>query len=309
MKIADQILAEQFESGILSFGRVTAGLKRPTARKTFARQLVDSAHRTKYVTLMRSRTLSPLRVDPSSELFDPILAAIRLLSQGEIDEASWLIFLSVHFGKHGRTGWALCRRVYGTLCEGAPWTWSRIVTDAEAFKKWLGGREGKIKAGPPVASFGNHRKFETLRDLGDRGTPAAIATYVNWIKQSGDHKQKFDSALKQANGDGKLAFDILYKSMNVASFGRLAKFDYLSMLGKVGVTAIQAGSTYVEGATGPLKGAGILFFADKKVSVSTATLDQWLVELANHLGVTMQDMEDAVCNWQKSPTQYQSFRG
>jgi hypothetical protein len=119
----------------------------------------------------------------------------------------------------------------------------------------------------------------------------------------------FEDALLRSKGDAAGAFDLLYRSMNVASFGRLAKFDYLSMIGKVGIADIAAGSTYVAGATGPLRGAAQLFFGEEKPMVSIAALDASLAELAKHLGVTMQDMEDAVCNWQKSPSKYVSFRG
>jgi len=46
---------------------------------------------------------------------------------------------------------------------------------------------------------------------------------------------------------------------DVERFGRTAKFDYLTMVGKLGLAAIEPGSTYMQGATGPLKGARLLF--------------------------------------------------
>ena len=52
-----------------------------------------------------------------------------------------------------------------------------------------------------------------------------------------------------------------------------------------------------------------MFFDNIKAAVDSAALDQSLVDLANHLDVNMQDMEDAVCNWQKSPNVYKPFRG
>ena len=55
-------------------------------------------------------------------------------------------------------------------------------------------------------------------------------------------------------------FDYLYRSMDaVASFGRMAKFDYLTMVAKLGLAPIEPGSTYMPGATGPLSGARLLF--------------------------------------------------
>lgn len=75
-------------------------------------QLVESVRRVRYVTTVRQRTLSPLRTDPSSALFDPIKAAIMHLQRGDRDEASWLVFLSVHFGRALKSGSALGREVY-----------------------------------------------------------------------------------------------------------------------------------------------------------------------------------------------------
>ena len=51
------------------------------------------------------------------------------------------------------------------------------------------------------------------------------------------------NACEQAKGDPRKAFDILYHSMGaVASFGRTARFDYLTMIGKLGLAPIEPGS-------------------------------------------------------------------
>jgi hypothetical protein len=105
-------------------------------------------------------------------------------------------------------------------------------------------------------------------------------------------------------------FDDLYRSMcSVASFGRLARFDYLTMLGKLGLAPIEPGSTYMMGATGPLDGARMLFTGDSTAAVAARQLDQWLVELEAVLRVGMQVLEDSLCNWQKSPERFVPFRG
>jgi hypothetical protein len=96
---------------------------------------------------------------------------------------------------------------------------------------------------------------------------------------------------------------------SVASFGRLARFDYLSMLGKLDLAPIAAGSTYLGASTGPLMGASLLFSNSKQATNSPKTMDGWLRLLSEGLGVTMQDMEDALCNWQKSPENYTHFGG
>ena len=91
----------------------------------------------------------------------------------------------------------------------------------------------------------------------------------------------------------------------IARFGRVAKFDYLAMVASLGLANIEPDSTYLKGSTGPLEGARLLF-GDKR---TTGQLENWLVELGDHLGVGMQVLEDALCNWQKSPHVFVPFRG
>jgi hypothetical protein len=38
-------------------------------------------------------------------------------------------------------------------------------------------------------------------------------------------------------------------------------------------------------------------------------LDAWVVELGAALQIGMQEMEDSLCNWQKSPADFRRFRG
>jgi hypothetical protein len=49
----------------------------------------------------------------------------------------------------------------------------------------------------------------------------------------------------------------LYSGLNaVISFGRTAKFDYLTMLKKTGLLEAEPGHAFLNGATGPSKEAG-----------------------------------------------------
>lgn len=107
----------------------------------------------------------------------------------------------------------------------------------------------------------------------------------------------------------KATFEYLYRSMEaIASFGRTARFDYLTMLGKLGLAAIEPGSTFMEGATGPYAGA-VLLFGRTSPPMSRSALDNCVIRLGARLGVGMQVMEDALCNWQKSPSAFKPFRG
>jgi len=121
-----------------------------------------------------------------------------------------------------------------------------------------------------------------------------------------------DEIRQRAGGDPRKTFDDLYRSLKVASFGRTAKFDYLTMIGKLGLAPIEPGSTYMQGATGPLTGARLLFGGRKSAALRPGELEAWLVELDAQLQLGthgMQVLEDALCNWQKSPRRFVRFCG
>lgn len=97
--------------------------------------------------------------------------------------------------------------------------------------------------------------------------------------------------------------------MKVFRFGRTAKFDYLTMLAKIGLVKIEADSAYMGAATGPVDGARLLFTGASTTDISRNDLDKWLLDLDLHLQVGMQVLEDSLCNWQKSPSEFKAFRG
>jgi hypothetical protein len=143
-----------------------------------------------------------------------------------------------------------------------------------------------------------------------RGTGAAVETYVEWVNPPRAHADLVEAAVDDADGDPRKAFDLLYQSLrSVASFGRLARFDYLSMLGKISLAPIEAGSPYLAGSSGPKAGAQLLIRGDANEPVSVEFLDAELIRLGATLGVGMQVLEDALCNWQKSANAYKKFAG
>ena len=68
---------------------------------------------------------------------------------------------------------------------------------------------------------------------------------------------------------------------------------------------------YMQGATGPYQGALLLFGENSRPKLSQSELEAWLVRLEAHLDLYfgMQVLEDALCNWQKSPRKFKPFRG
>lgn len=298
--------AEELEAQLTEFHREQmplTGIVPVENMLAFVQQLIDSLQRVGYVHKARARPISPLRAEPKSELFDPIRAAILTTANGQREEAFWLVFLATHCGRNLQTEWLLARELYGAY-EDAPWTWARVVTDPKAYGEWLEDNRAFFKG-----KFGNHRKYESLKQ-GARGTGAVVKTYVEWVIVNGSHDKLVASALARAKGDPRKAFALLYDSMDaVMRFGRTGRFDYLTMLAKVGLAAIDANSTYMNDATGPKKGARLLFDGQIDSNTGARTLEARVAALEKHLGVGMQVMEDAMCNWQKSPGKYVAFRG
>jgi hypothetical protein len=292
----------QFESEIESL----PGIKDHVSRRVLIEQVIESLRRIEYVHFVRDEVFDPLRADPSSSLFDPIRAAVFRMRSGEIDEAIWLIFLSVHFGKHSKQGWGLVRSVFGSL-GGSLWTWAHVSSDVAGFRAWLLQNEEALKT---QYSFSNHRKYQSLSAISRVGTGAVVASYVEWIAPPRSHQQMIQAVHLKVGQDPKAVFDYLYKSMSgVMGFGRLGRFDFLTMLGKLGLAPVEPGSAYLSGATGPLAGARLLFSGHTNTRIGSQDLDARLVQIDSYLNVGMQVLEDSLCNWQKSPKKFVSFRG
>ncbi len=277
------------------------GLASTGSRETFLLQLADSVRRVDYVRSVAKGKSGATRCDPKSDDFDPLKAIAYFARNGNIEEACWLAYLVTYFGL-GSKSRPLIRRVYGRL-GGEPWTWKRVSSNPSAFVTWLENNAPELKHG---TAFGNHRKFETLKAGSRRGAGASLQSYVRWVGKAG-HQAKFDHALQSNDNDPNKAFESLFKTLKtVASFGRLAKFDYLNLLEKMGLANVVAATPQLVGSSGPLKGARVIFGATKD---SSRVLDAKCAQLANALGVGMQEMEDALCNWNKSRSVFKHFGG
>src|SRR5262245_31298611 len=85
-------------------------------------QVVEGVRRVTYVLTLSEREISGLRADPASEVFAPLRASSLRVRGGEREEAFWLAFLGIHFGKSRVSGWRLVRDIYGGM--GARvWDW------------------------------------------------------------------------------------------------------------------------------------------------------------------------------------------
>lgn len=282
------------------------GIRSKSARAVLVEQMIESLRRIEFVHFVRDGKIDPRRADPSSRLFDPLRAAAFRLRQGDVDEAFWLVLLATHFGKHVRHGWGLAAAVYAGT-GGKNWTWKSVNQDVSGFRQWLAKNEASLRS---KFAFSNHRKYQSLGAYSNTGTGAVVASYLAWISPPRTHRELIQEIHKSVGQNPKVVFDAMYRSMDaVIGFGRLGKFDFLTMLGKLGIAPVEPGSAYLVGATGPLQGVRLLFANDTKAKIGAQELQGGLSKLDEYLGVGMQVLEDSLCNWQKSPKKFVSFRG
>lgn len=279
-----------------------AGLPDAQTIKTLAWQIVASLRREDYYRLVQAKPIAANRADPHSPTFDAERAVAYHMQQGDVNEAGWLIFLMTHFARHLETGWRRLQDVYGALGAGK-WDWATVSANPNAFFVWLDVNWQHVRG-----AFGNHRKYESMRPTARRNMRRVVSDYLNWIGPAG-HAQFFANAVQASGNNPHTIFDYLYRSMAVNSFGRLAKFDYLSLIGRYGLAPIEAGKAYLDGATGPARGVRLLVDGNATSATGTSDLQAELDALDNRLNVGMAVLEDALCNWQKSPRIFVHFKG
>jgi hypothetical protein len=284
------------------------GVADPVRREVFLRQLVDSIRRVRYVSVVASRPIDARRADGMSAMFDPIRAALLKARSGDFDEACWHAFLFVHFGRHPISHYRYTREVYSALGQRAPWTFQTVAGDPAGLRAWLNQNEEWLRRGTRKG-FGNHRKYQSLSGTKPSGTGDAFHTYVDWVQSFGNHTGLLTAAAQYGHTGPEAAFEWLYQSMSqVSSFGRIAKFDYLTMLQKLGLAHIRPGRPYLDSQTkGPNTGARAIFQSNAPLNITT--LELRTQTLGWRLGVGMQEMEDALCNWGKNTQQYRYFGG
>ena len=308
MRNKERAKAIELENQLSEFSKNVCrlkGISRKAERQTFVRQLLDSMRRVKYIAVIQEQDHSESRRDPLSSLFDPLKASLLFARDGRLDEAFWMVFLYTHFSKNKNSGWQLARQIYGGL-DGKLWSWDEVSRHTTRFCNGIERNHEKF-----AGKFGNHRKYESLKPSAMHGTGSVVKSYVDWIGPSKSHELLIQKASDESNGTPNAMFAWLMNDMRkVLRFGRLARFDHLTMIGKLDLAEISPGSPFLKNATGPLSGAKLLFDgAANSSATSTNNLDLQVVQLGNHLGVGMQEMEDSICNWQKSPDCYEAFHG
>lgn len=298
---------QQIEQGLAAFSQNVVqlqGLPTPIELEVLSRQIVASIRREEYFKIIQTRgPVSAQRADPNNPAFEAELGVVHLLQSGQIDEAAWLIFLMVFFAKPGVSGWTRLKDVYGKLGQGK-WDWATVSANPAALPAWLAANWKNIRG-----KFGNHRKYESMRPDARRPIGNSIASYIGWVSASGGHPALFAGLVQTAGNDPHVIFDAFYRAIPVKGFGRLGRFDWVAMLARYGLAPAEAGSAYLDGATGPTNGAKLLFFNDREAHISIAAVQTRLDQLDQHLNVGMEVLEDSLCNWQKKPRTFEHFKG
>jgi hypothetical protein len=284
------------------------GIDEPDARYSLVEQLIDSEQRNAHFARLNSRDTDARAADPRLDEFDPLRASIIHRRAGNIDEAFWLAFYFVHFGKSLSHGWAYPRSIYGAL-DAPPdewWTWERTSTDPTGFRYWLQDAQKSITE--RGGSFSNHRKYQSLDAWKPSGTGATFESYIEWVLSRGDDHEAMLASYHDPNPSEM--FDRIYKGVgNVIGFGRTAQFDFMMAVTRLLLAPVEPGHSYLNGATGPLRGAKLLFEGDPGAQATSRVLQERLAEFSRVVGISGDVAEDAVCNWQKNPFAYVRFSG
>ena len=281
------------------------GLTTDQRKATLVAQLVDSQRRLDYLALKSQRANSADLFTPYSGSFEPFGGAASHLKAGRLDDAYWLVYLATHFGKHKYDAWNLTEDIYGRFGGVGVWDWDAVSADPAAIEHWLADLYPETTNEGRSRRFGNHRKFETLKP-GPKGTGNALRTYIEWVMGYGSHHGLLTAIHVRVGQNPTEVFAELYRELDqVAKLGRLGKFDLLCNLSNLMIAPILPDRAYIPGSTGPVNGAKLLFGN----GYSHRQLDNACAALAGHLQVSPQVIEDALCNWQKSPHTYRYFRG
>lgn len=303
--------AQRLENALASYEATHGplpGIIGDSEREVLIDQILDSEGRVRYTHHLLSRSLDPKSGDPRDAGFHPLKAAILHARAGDFDEACWLVYLYVHFGMHKKAGWWYLSQMYGA-CGSTPahwWTWNATANDPTSFRFWLDEHQDDFHAISGPHGFGNHRKYVSLNAWSEQGTGASVESYIDWvIAGGGNHTARFGTLNSLSPAD---TFDVAYRSLkDVRQFGRTARFDYLTMLNRLGLFDATAPHAYMTGASGPLTGAKLLLHGDKKADVRIKVVQGQLTELCDAIGVAPDVLEDAICNWQKGPDKYVRF--
>ncbi len=269
--------------------RSLPGLQTAESRWRFVGKLMDSQKKLRALSMGQFSG----SVDPAERDFHPLKRIAEHAKAGNHDEAVWLSFLTIQFGQDVRSTVGL---FYGKFGKGV-WDWNTVKNDPAQIRNWMCESWPRLKK----LKFGNHRKRRIMNPDHPRGTYAVIRSFIDWVGQRGQGSPfRALSSLIDTVGDPAEGFQRLYEALDIVDFGRTARFDFLCLLGDLRVLSIRPGHCYLKDATGPKVGALLLVTGRKRGKLS-GEVEDTIMGLQKFLGVPVEAMEDALCNWQKGP--------
>ena len=260
-----------------------------------ALQLIDSIEQEAAIKALLDSDIREQYCDPKSEEFNPIKAIIYLKDK-DYDEACWLSFLLIYTNDSEQADWAFMRKLYGGvgLNLKTALTWQQVTKSFDQGMALFERLSSSLALSNPKPKFGHHRAYESINHL-----PLAFSSYIDFINEQGGHQALFRPKVSAL--DKTAYFQTLYALVrkNIYRFGRLSTFEYLCLLGKIDLAEVEPDSCYIAEASGPKRGAKLLFGM-----LDDAKLDDHAIGLADYLNVGYQELEAAICHWQKSPDRY-----
>lgn len=243
---------------------------------------------------LRSLSMRKFRgsADPHQKDFHPLKAISELFEAGRRDEAVWLAFLTTHFGQDEKN---TVRLFYGKGGSGC-WDWNAVLRSPGEVGRWMESHAEVVEH----LKFGNHRKYESNKPDSPVGTAAVIESFRRWVNKYGGGSPWAALCAVSKGKSPERSFDRAYRKLLVTRFGRTAKFDFLCLLGNLRLLSISPPHCYLAEASGPKAGA-LLMVTGKKGGRVTSHVESVITKVQRHLGVPVEAMEDALCNWQKRP--------
>ncbi len=207
------------------------GCRTSRERMRFIEKLVESQRKCQ---AFRHRMFSG-STDPLSDKFHPFRCILSNFENGDFDETVWLAFLCVHFGWDGNPKTReTIRRFYSMFDQGL-WNWKTVARNPLSVRDWMRENSRRLSE----LKFGNHRKYESNKPDSDVGTPAVIESFVRWAAVHGNRSAyKAFQSFVQPSASPEMAFESLFRALDIHRFGRTARFDLLCLLGNLGILAV-----------------------------------------------------------------------
>lgn len=262
---------------------------------TLSMQTIDSIRRVKiYETYQFRADIADAKGLPYSYTSNPFSLAQR--TSLSIETRVWVIYVATYFGKSDTSKWKLFNNV-AFRSDNSLITFEEIIDNKEGYFDYL--RNMNFFEG---SKYSNHRKYTRKSLDGERGVLTSFEFML-------DHMNQF--CLNAFS-----PFDTIYQqALNIPNFGRMAAFDFTCSLSKCGLNVDQPTSMYHKYSTGPLDAINdilILAGVESPNNNLKVTFGDELLNWFNtnyEIYMLAQVLEDAICNWQKSPTSYFRYFG